>query len=181
MERRPAERPPGNRHECDHCPYVTDRAGHMEKHRRTHTGERPFACPVCDRRFTQPSALRSHERTHTGERPFACDLCPKSFAVSSTLRIHARTHTARGRSVATCVARRSPWSALRIHARDAHGEKPFACERCGKAFARSSARNAHRKTHAREGEETAAMLEVKRDNGGGRFGCQVVIGVVIVK
>jgi uncharacterized Zn-finger protein len=49
--------------------------GHLEAHKRTHSGERPYACdePGCTYCATQASALEKHKRLHSGERPFACD------------------------------------------------------------------------------------------------------------
>ena len=35
----------------------------------TYTGEKPYACSTCPRRFSDTSAVARHERTHTGEKP----------------------------------------------------------------------------------------------------------------
>uniref|UniRef100_A0A5S6QG60 C2H2-type domain-containing protein n=1 Tax=Trichuris muris TaxID=70415 RepID=A0A5S6QG60_TRIMR len=44
-------------------------------HFRTHTGELPFPCTFCDKRFRTTSALTVHTRCHTGERPYVCSMC----------------------------------------------------------------------------------------------------------
>lgn len=30
-------------------------------------GQKPFRCPICDRRFSQSSSVTTHMRTHSGE------------------------------------------------------------------------------------------------------------------
>ncbi|KAJ6550838.1 hypothetical protein DFH09DRAFT_606812 [Mycena vulgaris] len=53
-----------------------------------------FICPLysCGRLFKGMEHLRRHLRTHTIERPFACPRCDKRFSTSDNLDQHVRTH-----------------------------------------------------------------------------------------
>jgi hypothetical protein len=46
------------------CSRAFENAADLAKHRRTHTGERPFSCSVCGRTFSDSSAHSRHEQTH---------------------------------------------------------------------------------------------------------------------
>ena len=37
------------------CDYKSSHTGHVERHFRKHTGERPFQCKFCDKKFTEKS------------------------------------------------------------------------------------------------------------------------------
>lgn len=57
-------------------------------------GEKPFVCqwPECNRRFSRSDELSRHKRTHTGEKKFACNSCGRRFMRSDHLAKHAKRH-----------------------------------------------------------------------------------------
>ncbi|TNN77695.1 Zinc finger protein 454 [Liparis tanakae] len=45
-------------------------------------------CVHCNKVFRSKWMLKQHERIHTGERPFLCSACPKKFRVNQALKKH---------------------------------------------------------------------------------------------
>ncbi|XP_069478570.1 zinc finger and BTB domain-containing protein 8B [Ambystoma mexicanum] len=70
-------------HKCPFCPYTAKQKGILKRHIRSHTGERPYPCDTCGKRFTRQEHLRSHALSvHRSNRPIICKGCRRTFTSS---------------------------------------------------------------------------------------------------
>lgn len=135
-------------YECCECKRSFLWPSHLERHMRTHTGDRPYTCYACDRQFAQVGNLNLHVRTHTGERPYTCDACGKRFSRIDNLNTHQRIHSnERPFPCALCPKSFLLPSQHAAHMRHHAGEKPFKCEDCGRQFSQAQGLHKHEYIH----------------------------------
>ncbi|KAB7498104.1 Zinc finger protein 26 [Armadillidium nasatum] len=100
----------GYRH-CPYCPYKNLSSSAIKNHVMfKHTGERPYPCTVCTKRFTMKSDLLVHMRTHTGEKPFKCPRCSRAFSQSSHLHVHLRSVFGCGKNMTSIFQSDEDWN-----------------------------------------------------------------------
>ncbi|XP_026846296.1 testis-specific zinc finger protein topi isoform X1 [Drosophila persimilis] len=104
--------------------------------RKCHTGERPYHCLVCGKRFLTGSVFYQHRLIHRGERRYECDECGKRFYRADALKNHQRIHT---------------------------GEKPYSCLFCTKTFRQRGDRDKHiRARHSHLDANSRLMMQMQK-------------------
>ncbi|KAL3832718.1 hypothetical protein ACJMK2_024335 [Sinanodonta woodiana] len=102
---------------CPHCGKRYLSKANFDDHLNKHTGDKPYSCEVCHRKFGFRTMLAKHKIfVHSTERPFKCSYCEKSFKFERLLRNHLVTHT---------------------------GQSNFVCDICGRPFSTKSTLKNH--------------------------------------
>ena len=117
----------------------------MQAHAVIHTGDKPFQCTICEKRFNNKANLNKHKLTHGNQRPYVCNICGQTYRQSYDLKRHTSTHTDPVKSF-TCLqcgkifARKSY---LQRHLLIHTNERKYVCSHCGRKFLQRGQLNFH--------------------------------------
>ncbi|XP_062324966.1 POZ (BTB) and AT hook-containing zinc finger 1 isoform X2 [Osmerus eperlanus] len=134
---------------CDICGKVFRDVYHLNRHKLSHSGEKPYACHVCGLRFKRKDRMSYHVRSHDGSvgKPYVCQSCGKGFSRPDHLNGHIKqVHTTeRPHKCQICNASFATRDRLRSHL--ACHEDKIPCQICGK-FLRAAYMTDHLKKHS---------------------------------
>ncbi|NXG75577.1 ZBT8A protein, partial [Baryphthengus martii] len=68
---------PRTRFKCPFCTHMVKRRADLKRHLRCHTGERPYPCEACGKRFTRLEHLRNHFQTIHQAGKLICRKCKR--------------------------------------------------------------------------------------------------------
>ncbi|NXG17484.1 ZBT8A protein, partial [Grallaria varia] len=68
---------PRLRFKCPFCTHTVKRRADLKRHLRCHTGERPYPCEACGKRFTRLEHLRNHFQTIHQAGKLICRKCKR--------------------------------------------------------------------------------------------------------
>lgn len=138
---------------CKICRRTFNVSGHLKRHNLVHDKSvRPFKCTTCPKAFALKDALKKHMFSHTHEKPFSCPLCDRRYTRKLNLRDHIESYhntqkCEKRYSCPSCDKKFILFKEFKVHRRIHRYETPFGCIVCGKNFRVEAQLNDHITRH----------------------------------
>lgn len=132
----------------------------MQAHTVVHTGEKPYECEICEKRFNNKANLSKHKLIHANKRPFVCNICGQTYRQSYDLKRHMTTHSEeKAFRCNQCEKSFARKTYLQRHMLTHTGEKKFQCSLCERKFIQRGQLNFHMKQHQPRNKTNKDTLE----------------------
>lgn len=150
---------------CSVCGRTCANPSTFKAHLRSHTNEKPYSCPSCDKKYKDSGTLKRHmtrnHMQHKRQRNFICENCGKGFFSKSDVKIHMRTHTGETPyGCSLCSLRFTQISALQRHKKRHTGVKDHLCTACPKSFCTKEELKSHLLAHTTEKKYSCPLCNV---------------------
>ncbi|XP_016936699.1 zinc finger protein 771 [Drosophila suzukii] len=135
---------------CKVCSKVFNSVAYLKEHMMRHTGEQPYRCTRCYRKFVDEGKYTAHMESHKHQdkleaeavalaaqhggkkvvvKEFECAFCSQNFTVVFDVGQVKRRY-----ACDACREKYSNAEALRQHKQQVEEKREFSCERCGRKF-----------------------------------------------
>ncbi|KAH8419921.1 hypothetical protein KR009_003864 [Drosophila setifemur] len=135
---------------CKVCSKVFNSVTYLKEHMMRHTGEQPYRCTRCYRKFVDEGKYAAHMESHKHQdkleaeavalaaqhggkkvvvKEFNCSFCNQNFTVVFDVGQVKRRY-----ACDSCRDKYSNAEALRQHKQQVEEKREFSCERCGRKF-----------------------------------------------
>ncbi|TKS89872.1 Zinc finger protein [Collichthys lucidus] len=151
----PNPNPVRKNHACETCGKAFRDVYHLNRHRLSHSDEKPFSCPICQQRFKRKDRMSHHVRSHQGRCGKTLRLpplwqgvlqtCESSFATKDRLRAHMIRHEEKvpchicGKLLSAAYIT----DHMRVHNQSQH----HACHLCNRSFTTLTYLRVHAQKH----------------------------------